>query len=168
MKKSGNSKHSYKEIAMVAIPILISLPKSIYYSIKYCGIKHGIKIPLLIHFTVKVQARKNNIKVLAKEMFSIKIGFGGSPNISHIGGTSIIVKKDGILTFDENIVISRGSKLITDGVMKIGNNFRSNKNLTVSCKNEIIIGNDVLIGWNCEIRDYDGHNIMYKEKSLVG
>ncbi|EOT30777.1 acyltransferase [Enterococcus saccharolyticus] len=162
----GTTKRSFQEILVLVISILFSMPKSVYYSIKFCGIMKGLKIPLLIHFTTKIKANKHQINIFSMNTFGIKIGFGGSPNINSLGRTKIILKKDGRLNLNRNIVISKGAKLIIDGKVIIGENFRANKNFSISCTNEIEIGNNVLIGWDCEIRDYDGHIIRYKGEDL--
>ena len=42
------------------------------------------------------------------------------------------------------------------------------KNLFLSATNKIVIQDNVLLGWNVEIRDNDGHKILYdKESSFV-
>lgn len=39
-------------------------------------------------------------------------------------------------------------------------NFTANKNFFVSCGSRIIFGNNVMSGWNVNIRDLDGHCII--------
>ena len=45
----------------------------------------------------------------------------------------------------------------------LGKNFSMNKNGFIYCADCINIGDDVLIGWNVNVRDNDGHNIYYDD-----
>jgi acetyltransferase-like isoleucine patch superfamily enzyme len=63
-------------------------------------------------------------------------------------------------------VISKGSSIrVSGGRLTIGNNFYMNKNCFISCSEKISIGENVLLGWNVNIRDSDGHEIIYNGES---
>ena len=48
----------------------------------------------------------------------------------------------------------------------IGNNFYCNKNCVISSREAIEIGNDVLVGWNVNIRDNDGETHRIYENNI--
>lgn len=69
---------------------------------------------------------------------------------------------------DTGKVIFKGKCLFSSGVslrisndytLTFGDNFSANKNFTIFCDYITIIGNDVLVGWNVNIRSSDGHHI---------
>lgn len=45
-------------------------------------------------------------------------------------------------------------------MLHIGKNFNANRNCNISCINSISIGEDSLFGFNCSVRDSDGHTII--------
>ena len=55
-----------------------------------------------------------------------------------------------------------GATIRTDheGIISFGNNFKANQNFTCFSNTKILLGNNILIGWNVNIRDSDGHNIL--------
>lgn len=78
---------------------------------------------------------------------------------------SLIIEGKGIIHFTEKAVFSEGTSVRVDnGELFIGNNFYCNKNCFISCNSLIRIGNDVLMGWNVNIRDSDGHALIRNNK----
>jgi len=123
----------------------------------------GWKLPIAIANTVKtVDLRKGSIEIINPCSFGIRIGFGGSDGVAS-GAGSLIVRGNGKIVFQGRTSIGAGSTLrIEGGVLKLGANFSCNKNCFISCAKEITIGNDVMVGWNINIRDGDGHDILYQ------
>ena len=61
--------------------------------------------------------------------------------------------------------MAEGVNIFVDGgVLKIGENFYSNRNLLIQCGENVAIGNNVLVGWNVSIRDTDGHLLADNDK----
>ena len=46
------------------------------------------------------------------------------------------------------------------GRVELGDNFRSNTGLLLSCEKEMAFGRDVLLGWNVTVIDGDGHKVL--------
>ncbi len=64
---------------------IMSIPKSLYYSVKLFGLK-GLKMPLLISCDTKVYGiKKNSIAIENLKSKVIQIGFGGSAGITSGG-----------------------------------------------------------------------------------
>jgi len=139
---------------------LLSLPRSLLICLKLFGIR-GWKLPILIANTVKtVELPKGSIEIVNPCRFGIRIGFGGSDGVAE-GPGSLIVRGNGRIVFQGKTGIGAGSSLrVEGGTLKLGANFSCNKNCFISCAERITIGNDVLVGWNVNIRDGDGHSIL--------
>jgi acetyltransferase-like isoleucine patch superfamily enzyme len=48
--------------------------------------------------------------------------------------------------------------------LRIGNRVFIGHNLTITCNREVVIEDDVLIGTNCRISDYDGHSASVEKR----
>lgn len=142
------------------ISTLISLPKTIYFNYRILPIKKAFKLPFFVHYKMQLgELHKNNIIIEAPlKKFMIKIGTKSNDGIPEISRGFISVSKNGKIIFKDNIEISCGSSIRAIGYGKInfGNNFYCNKNCAFESRKAINMGNDVLIGWNVNIRDSDG------------
>lgn len=144
---------------------LICLPRSIFLNFLIFEPSVACRFPLLINNSVKLKGIKaDSIVINGKpKRFMIKLGFGGSESIiaekSHI-----ILGKNCKLIFDGEAIFAPGIKIVVkNNNLTFGRNFYSNKNLFISSDNNIKFLDDVLIGWNVNIRDTDGHKIIKKD-----
>lgn len=93
----------------------------------------------------------------------ILFGFGGSDGICESNHSYFIIGDKGVVEFSGAAFIASGSSIrCENGILKFGDNFWCNKNCFFSCSHGISFGKDVLLGWNVNVRDDDGHNIIYK------
>lgn len=68
----------------------------------------------------------------------------------------------GKIVFYGDATFSQGSSIrVENSWLEVGDNFYCNKNCFFSCSEGITIGKDVLLGWNVNIRDSDGHTMIY-------
>lgn len=145
---------------------LISLPKTIWWNIKLFGLKDGSKLPILIAYNTKIHLKKGQIQIQIPKRFGVSIGFEGSEGIP-ADKTSIIVNRKGKLIFHSTAIVSQGTSIrVEDAICQVGYHFYCNKNCFISCGKGIRIGNNVLLGWNVNIRDTDGHTIISDDKVL--
>ena len=144
----------------------ISIPKTIWWNLKIFGIKQGIKLPIIIAYDTRMRVKKGQIKIKNPKRFGVSVGFEGSEGVSS-GKTAIIINGDGKLYFDSTAIISEGTSIrIDDAICQIGYHFYCNKNCFISCGKRIEIGDNVLLGWNVNIRDTDGHTIISGNTTL--
>lgn len=138
---------------------VLSLPRSLVLNIKIFG-WGGVRLPVLFSNSVHVKGiSRGCIQVANPTPFCVKIGFGGSPEISRTR-TSLIFSEGGTVNFRGPAVLSEGTVLsVEGGHLAFGSNFSSNKNCIYQCTKEITLGDDCLLGWNISIRDTDGHSI---------
>lgn len=147
---------------------IISLPVSIYYNFRIFPFCTAIKLPLLIHYNTRIIARKNSIVIKGDiQRFMFKFGYQGSDGIIEKQYSYLSIKNNGKLIIDGKTVIAPGCsiRIEPNAQLHLGQNFSINKNSFIYCAYNINIGDDVLIGWNVDIRDNDGHDIYYNDGS---
>lgn len=141
---------------------------SIIYSLIICLRLFGIKgfcIPILISYKTRCHIKRGSIVIRNPQLFGIKYGFGGSEGVVENAYSYLGISDGGVLEFLGTATFARGSSVRIDGGhLVIGSCYSSNKNCFISCCENIIIGEHALLGWNINIRDSDGHSIIYPSK----
>lgn len=145
----------------IKIRKLLAIPRSLLINLRLFGIKKGIKMPLLIANKVKFRCPNKNSIVFKGGDKRVYIGFGGSEGISN-SSSMIKISKKGKIIFRGSTNFSEGIsiRVDSDGILDIGNNFYCNKNCNISVTKKVTIGNDVIWGWDVNVRDSDGHKII--------
>lgn len=144
-----------------------SIIKSLFYNIKLFGFRVGIKCPILFSSQMTVQGlSKGRIKLPeSPERFGISIGFGGSNGVSSNKGY-LSIGTTGLIVFKGRASFGAGASIRVDsGTLTIGKNFSANKNVFISCTDSVKIGDNVLFGWNCNVRDSEGHRVIIDGKA---
>lgn len=141
------------------ICLILSLPKSFYYSVKFYGMK-GFSCPLLIRYNT-IMNIKGSFTPPPFSKKRNKIGFGGSSCVP-FGKTIISVSRGGSLIFKGSFILSEECviRIEKQGILTLGDNFYANKNCFFSIDKQVCIGHNVLCGWNVQIRDSDGHSVF--------
>ena len=120
-------------------------------------------MPVLVSYKTKLKGiKKNKIIIDAPIKFGlIRIGFGGIDAIIENNCSFFRIDDTGKIIFKGKCLFSSGVSLriSPNSSLTLGDNFSANKNFTISCDDINTIGNDVLIGWNVNIRSSDGHHI---------
>ena len=93
----------------------------------------------------------------------MRIGFGDSANgcreskkglIRIVNGGKIILK--GTVGLSQGVVL-----LVNNSSLVLGDHFRCNYSTTIDCTDEnIVFGNDVVLGWNVTVKNNDGHTVI--------
>ena len=143
----------------------ISFPKSFIINWKLFGMKEAFLCPVFIANSVKCKGiKKGSIVVEAGDKYRgmINIGFGGSLGICANRTGYFIIGDTGRVVFKGTAGLAHGSSLRVDnGDLIFGNSFSCNKNCFISCSEGIEFGDDVLLGWNVNVRDSDGHKVYH-------
>ncbi len=145
------------------LKILISIPKTVYFNFRALPFKEALRMPVIVCYNVKLlKVRRHVIRFSSKVRTGmVHIGFGGSWGvISNRHGA--ICLEGGSVTFKGRAGFAEGSSIRVSGDLVIGENLSSNKNLFLSCAHNIVIGDNVMFGWNCAVRDSDGHIVYHK------
>ena len=150
---------------MMILRVLLSIPKTIYFNFVVFDFKTAILLPIYVDNSISSKGIYKNaitIDCSYKKTFMIKFGIGGSKAIRGKRGIIYVNHKQkgkiiflGKAKFGTGIVLYNNS-----GTTIFDDNFSSNKNCFISCDYNVKFGKDVLLGWNINIRDSDGHKII--------
>lgn len=145
------------------LKILISLPKTVFFNFATLPFKTAVKLPVLVCYNVKLLKLKRNVIRFASrvKMGMVHIGFGGSMGVI-ANRHGAICLEGGSIIFNGKAGFAEGASIRVSGDLVIGKNMSANKNLFISCAHNIAIGDNVMFGWNCAVRDSDGHIVYHK------
>lgn len=147
------------------IAFILSLPKTIFFNLSAFPINKAIKLPVFISYRTHIIEVHRGIIHFSNTIrpFMVRIGEGGSPSLPT--QKSSIRLQTGKLLFKGRANMGAGTIINVKGNMTIGSGFSTNKNCFLSCTNEVNIGENVLLGWNCHIFDDNGgHHVYYEGK----
>lgn len=147
-----------------------TIPKSIYYSLKYSrnlNIKF-YKIPIVATRNTVIKCEKSSIikckKRLTAGLFLTQVGEIGQIKYDK---TIIQLGNNSKLELGLGITFCPGSRVIIGdrGLLEIGDNTFIQYNTKIICKKHIKIGKNCAISWDIQIMDTDFHNINNNENT---
>lgn len=141
---------------------ILSLPKSIYVSMKFFPFSQALRIPILVRYNTKLTSLSGTVKFNSGGRTAmLTIGFGQVGIVDKKYERSII-QIGGKLILNGKVSLGTGSKLCVTktGILTIGDNFINTAKTTIICDNQITIGNNVLVSWDTLIMDTDWHSVM--------
>lgn len=141
--------------------LLLNLPKTLYFNLKYLPLKNAIRLPIFISKKVLLNKLRGSIEINGKiETGMILIGFGNVPIFDKRKSRTIWNHGGGKITFNGKCSIGHGSKIAVGGELVLGKNFGITAESSIICDNYIEFGDDVLISWKCQIMDTDFHSLI--------
>ena len=148
------------------------LPKTIYINFVALPLKQAVKLPIVIMSSCWLRGIKRKTIVINGNIHSgmIKIGAQKSSNsgIAVNSKTRVVVRKSGKIYFDGDATFGKGTGLCVDGGMiHFGKNFSCNVNCFIACSSKMNFKEDVLLGWNVNIRDDDGHQLWDSDGKIT-
>lgn len=147
---------------------LLSLPKIFYINFKFLPFSQAIRLPIYVHYNTELVIKgRIIISDTNISLFTIIFGKGGSHHISY-NKSKLFIYEGGRLILDNRILFSSGFNICIEqgATVKVGESTSFNRNCSIFCKNKITIGKNNLFGWNCSLRDNDGHSIYYQNNKL--
>lgn len=154
-----------KEDEISIFDIIRSIPKILYVNFKALPIKQAIYFPILVSYNTIINSiEKGSIVVDVIKTGCIKIGFGGTlgvPPLMRYGKSFLDIGHGGQMCFKGYAKFASGNSIrVHGGVMDIGNAFSSNVNCQFTCNCGMSFGDNVLLGWDVNIRDSDNHVLI--------
>lgn len=146
--------------------LMFSLPKTIWFNFKVLPFKKALKLPFFVscHTKVKGVNKHNFICDIKNPSFGLcRIGISGSETGLLIKNKSLLyIHNGGKIFVNGSVCLSRGCYVeANNGVIVFGNNVKMNTGFYIeSEKSKIEIGNDCSFGWNCVVKNCDGHKII--------
>lgn len=145
-----------------------SIPKSLYFNLKYLSFKDAIKLPILINYRTKLNGLSGEVRIESNiKTAMIKIGFE-TIDIFEEKKIHAIWKNYGKVIFKGKAILKNGVKIniSKNAELICGDNLLVNNNTSIICNKKVVFGNDNLISWNCLVMDTDFHKI-YKEDNII-
>ena len=144
-------------IKILKIILGTSIIKTIYFNIKYFGIK-GLILPVFVGYNVELKKLKGKIVIENMKTGHIRLGIYCPGNIPEKTPSSFY--NDGTIFFKQKASFGKGFRICNHGNLKIGNNFGLTASSSVICEQSIIFGDNCTVSWGCEIMDTDLHKIF--------
>ena len=152
--------------------LIFSLPKTIWFNFKVLPFKKAIKLPFFISCYTKIKGvnKKTFICNFDKpKTFMSRIGIAGSgQGFISTKRSAIYIKNGGKIIIEGTVGLSRNIYLeAKSGIIKIGDGFKANVNCHIASeKSSIIIGDNVVLGWDCCIKNCDGHHLIVNGENI--
>ncbi len=147
-------------------PKLFSIPRSLYYNIRFFGLK-GMRLPIIFSNSTVIKGARRGAIVLGNTSRVI-YGFGGTKGIEGNKHSYLLfTTSTGTLRLEGNAFFAKGISIrINAGEMAIGEYITCNANCVFICNKGIRIGRNAGFGCSVSIRDHDGHPILQNGKRL--
>lgn len=146
--------------------LILSIPKTLYFNFKVLPLKQAIRLPFIVSCHVRLHGvnRENFIVENANlSTATMRIGFGDSASGRRESKKALIhISNGGKIVLKGTVGLSQGVVLIAkNACLTLGDNFRCNYSSTIDCTDsDITFGNDVVLGWNVTVKNYDGHTVI--------
>lgn len=146
--------------------LIISLPMTVYVNFRCLPFKTAWKLPLFVGYKTRIGKLSRRITFGCKpSTFMVRIGWGGTESRETGKKNYLSLNESASIQFNGRCTMSSGVCLVLDlGQLEIGENFYCNKNCTISCNDRIVIGDNVLFGWNVELLDSDNHKVIRQNR----
>ncbi len=143
---------------------ILSIPKTLYFNFSVLPLRQAIKLPVLVSYRVKLRGvNSKTVKINGKLSFaSIRIGLGASRFSVECSRKGLISVENGLIEIGERAGLSEGVILdAKNAKITLGKHFRCNYATMIVAENDdIVFGDEVVLGWRVNIRNFDGHYIV--------
>lgn len=133
----------------------------IYFNFRMLPFRQAFKLPFDFYHSIRFVNLSGKVKIDSEKIYRgmIKIGSQGSDMFPH---NTTILNIQGTWEFEGSAVLGCGNYIsIGDkGRLEIGDNSIIGANNLIICERRIILGNNFLSSWNCQIMDTDTHPII--------
>lgn len=151
---------------------IVFLPKTIYINFRALPFKQARKFPIIMMGRTSLKGiKKGAIEIkdpVNMGMIRIAAQKTGKRGLQVGKRTSILVYENGKIQFQGKASIGQGTGICAkNGTICFGDNFSCNVNCFIYSQKGISFGDDVLLGWNINIRDNDGHPMHNDAGELV-
>ena len=135
----------------------IDVARSLWYTKKWPS-DHG---KFIVAQKTHVDAGKENLMRAGNVHIGCPKGIFGHIGIPGVDATLIKVDGNGTLYLQEGVCLYAGTRIIVagQGCVEIGKNTSIAANTYLLARNQITIGNNCAISWDCQIMDTDFHEI---------
>lgn len=135
--------------------------RSYIFCFKYLPFEQAKRMPFFLDEPIDVVDLKKGNIILNGEIVSRMIWIGGGQEFGQKRGLTLVVNESGKLIFEGSAFIANGCyiKVHDNASMVLGHKFGMNGNCFLRSVTEVTFGKEVLLGWDNEIIDSDGHDV---------
>lgn len=150
---------------------IANAPKTLYLNFRTLPLRDAMKLPYVVMSKTAVRGATRESMRIEGEIRTGMIRVGAlkvAKRGIHVNGkTSLMVENGGSITFKGCASIGAGSSICAaGGEIELGDSFSCNNNCFLFSNEGISFDDDVLLGWNVNVRDNDGHPI-YQDGAVV-
>lgn len=153
------------------LTIFLSIPKTIYFNLRYLPFRQAKKLPIWVTYNSKIKiGGGKNIQIKGKaETAMIRIGFHKVPVCNPADKTVLNIAKGGCVIFEGSAHIGNGTKIhVSDtGILVFGDNFAVSASSQINCYKRIRFGRNIQFSWDCLCMDSDTHCIYNEQKEQI-
>lgn len=138
-----------------------SLWRTIYFNLKMLPFKQAIRFPILITSNTYFYSLSGKIELSSPPRFAmIRFGYFGEDTLHPRSNVSLL-QFDGVIKLSDNVHFGNGLtiRVLPEATLTIKSNVKINNKTKIICYNDIIIGSDTRIAWDCQIFDTSFHYI---------
>lgn len=145
---------------------VMSIPKTIFFNFRVLPFRKAIKLPFFVSCYTKLKGVNKKSFICDFEdvhMFMSRIGIAGSGNGYIVSKRSaIFIKNQGKIIVKGPVGLSRNLYLeAKGGTIIFGSGVKMNVNCHIASEKALVeIGDETVFGWNCTIKNCDGHFVV--------
>lgn len=155
---------NYRKIMGRVFRGLWYFPKTLYVNFRTFPFLDAIKMPVIVMGKTKfVGLKKGSIVIdapIRRGMIKMAALKSEKSGVAVNNSTKLVFRNNGKLVFKGDASLGAGTSICSSGEKIVfGERFSCNVNCFFSSCTSISFGEDVLLGWNVNIRDDDGHPV---------
>ena len=153
--------------------LIAGLPKTLYVNFKVLPVSQAIHLPLFVSCHTQLgELSRNSIRIEAPKVSFAMISFGvfeRSEGLLCVKKCYLSVGDKSSLVFRGRFALSQGSclKVSNGATMICGDKVTFNVRARILCSYKVEIGNNVRLGWDCTVKDADGHAISDEDGKII-
>ena len=138
-----------------------SILRSYFFCFKYLPFEQAKKMPFFLDEPIDVLELEKGDIVLNGNVYPRMVWIGGGVELGQKRGLTLEVNKGGKLIVEGKAFFANGCyvRVGKGATMVLGDMFGANSNCFIYATKQISFGKAVLLGWDNEIIDSDGHDI---------
>jgi acetyltransferase-like isoleucine patch superfamily enzyme len=146
--------------------VLLGLPKTLLFNLRYLPLRQALRLPILVSHRVALLDFRGRVVVRGPvRTGSVLLGFGSVGAFDYRRSRSVW-QVDGEVVFDGPARLGNGFKLSVAGRVTFGAGFVLSAESQIVCQESITFGPGCLVSWDVLIIDSDFHPIRADDGSV--
>ena len=143
----------------------LSIYKTLVFNLKYFG-RMGLTFPVLVSRNMRLNKCNGKVILNSYRFANITLGFG-DVSIFDSKIEKGIWDNNGEVYFGKSVSLGHGTRISNKGKLNIGDDFTITANSSLICYQNINIGCDCYISWECLVMDTDIHKLCDQSGKVI-